>query len=139
MKSKMDTRRENLRHLADQWGGPTGIAKQIGWAGPSYVSQLTNGHRPITEKTARLVEEKLRLDQGWLDQEHELPRGVANVDESMVMQVMKAVGAALQEAGVSIGPRKMAQLVEVLYEDAARSGAVDREKVRRMVLLLKEE
>lgn len=30
MRSTYEQRRENLRHLAKQWGGPTSLAKKLG-------------------------------------------------------------------------------------------------------------
>ena len=50
------TRLKNLKLLVRQWGGPASLAKKLKLSGPSYLSQLLSGHRPITEKTARKFE-----------------------------------------------------------------------------------
>jgi plasmid maintenance system antidote protein VapI len=130
----MDTlRRENLKRLASQQT-PTSIAKTMGWAGPSYVSQLINGHRPITEKTARRIEERFSLDERWMDREHEAIRA----DETLTMQAMQIVARVLQETGVPVGPRRMVKMVEIAVEEAV-NGVIDEGVVRRMVELLKEQ
>jgi plasmid maintenance system antidote protein VapI len=133
----MDTRRKNLRLLAAQWGGPTGLAKKLHLAGPSYISQLVNGNRPFTEKTARKFESELELPAGWMDQDHQAPVRVARVDESLVRQVVLTVGAVLEEMHVSLSPTAFADLVEVVYEDAARRGELDEAYVRRVARLTK--
>ena len=48
----MDTRRAKLKLLTGSQT-PTALAKLLGYSGPSYISQMIGGHRPITEKTAR--------------------------------------------------------------------------------------
>lgn len=52
-KNKQIIRKENLRLLLIQWGGPTNLAKKLKYSGPSYLSQLLSGNRPFSEKTAR--------------------------------------------------------------------------------------
>lgn len=132
----MSNRRQNLRVLTDKHGGATAVAKRMGWSGPSYVSQLIKGNRPITEKGAEKIESEFGLAQGWMDQDNPVP---ATVDDSLVIKLMQAFADAAQALGVTIGPRRLAKLVEMHYEETARAGKVDRAKIRKMVEMLKEE
>ena len=67
MRSVYDQRRDNLRALMTQWGGPTSMAKKLGHSNGSYVAQLAgpNPSREISEKVAREMEAKLGLPIGW--------------------------------------------------------------------------
>ena len=72
MKSVFDIRRDNLRKLMEQWGGPTSLSQKLGHSNASYMAQLA-GPRPtreVSEKTARDVERKLGLSSGWMDKPH---------------------------------------------------------------------
>lgn len=131
----MDQRRRNLRLLAAQWDGPTGLARKLGLAGPSYISQLTGGQRPFTEKTARKIEQQMKLPAGWLDANHKEPERPARVDEQLVRRVVVTVGAVLNEMGVQVGHDVFADIVELVHEDAARRGEVDEQFVQRVVRL----
>lgn len=127
-----DTRRQNLRLLAAQWGGPTGLAKKLGLSGPSYLSQLTRGTRPITEKTVRKLEKQLGLPAGWLDGVHEQKEQPAAIDEQLMRRVVLMVGAVLEGLGVNPGAAKFADLVELVYEDAVSKKTVDEDFIRRL-------
>lgn len=61
-------RRTNARHLIAKVHGSSNFAKLIGTS-ISVVSQLTskNPIRKISEKTARSIEKKLQLTEGYLD------------------------------------------------------------------------
>ncbi|MEY4402304.1 MAG: hypothetical protein RIR91_339 [Verrucomicrobiota bacterium] len=63
-----DTRRANLRRLADQHGA-TALALKIGYSNVSFLCQMIgpNPRRPVTERTARLIEDILGLEPGWMD------------------------------------------------------------------------
>src|SRR5947209_2514390 len=70
---KMHLRRRNLLLLKeqtrDEWQT---LAKRLG-STKSWLSQLSTGHRPFSEKTARGFEKKLNLSSGWFDTEQEEP------------------------------------------------------------------
>jgi len=64
-----ELRRLNLATLIKKHGSQRGFADRIELA-PSYISQLAVGTRNIGENTARKIEEKLNLDDGWFDKAH---------------------------------------------------------------------
>ena len=57
MQSGYDKRRENLRRLIGQWGGPTSLSKKLGHANGSFIAQIAgpNPRREISERTARVA------------------------------------------------------------------------------------
>ncbi len=62
-------RRANLRALADRFNGTSLLAAKLGFAHPSYLSQLIgpNPTRNVSESSARRYEARLGLQAGWLD------------------------------------------------------------------------
>lgn len=62
------TRRANLRRLAGAHGSGV-LAQRLGYTTGSYISQMIgpNPVRPVTERTARVIEQVLGLEPGWLD------------------------------------------------------------------------
>lgn len=133
MRDVQATRRANLRMVVDQWDGPTNLAKKLSLSGPSYLSQLTHGNRPFTEKTARGFEDKLGLPRGWFDEERD-PFGV-RVDNGLLEQCVLAVAGAAEDIGVNVPAAVMADLVTLVYEQAEKTGAVDESLARRLVKL----
>lgn len=77
MPTKHDYRRENLRRLFDTVGGPTALAKQLGYSNSSFLVQMAgpNPIRQITETTARRFEKQLDLLPGSLDEPVEIVTG----------------------------------------------------------------
>lgn len=69
-------RKANLRNLIDaRFGGnQAALAETVGCKPPQvsrWLSDTATDGRNITEKSARSIEDKLRLTDGWLDQDHE--------------------------------------------------------------------
>lgn len=62
------TRLANLRILARRYRFQSELSRDLGYAGRASVALLLSGARPITERTARRVEEMLKLPAGWMDQ-----------------------------------------------------------------------
>lgn len=62
-------RRANLRLLAARFDGTSQLAAKLNLRHPSYLSQLIgpNPQRNVSERTARLFEQRLDLPAGWLD------------------------------------------------------------------------
>jgi hypothetical protein len=137
MKSVYDQRRENLRGLMSQWGGPTSLAKKLGHSNGSYVAQLVgpNPSREISEKVARDMEAKLGLPIGWLDQEH--AGGVRQVDDEALALCVRAVAAEIRDAGLKPDPDTYANLVGLAYEHLKLLGRVDEPFIKRIVRLTK--
>lgn len=135
MKSVYDTRRENMRNLVHQWGGPTSFAKKLGHSNGSYVAQLAgpNPSREISEKVARDMETKLGLPIGWLDQEH--PSNGRQVDDATLSACVRAVAAALRDAKANPSPDVYANLVGLAYEHARLTGRVDEPFIQKLVEL----
>jgi plasmid maintenance system antidote protein VapI len=135
----MENRRRNLRVLAEQWGGVNGLAKKLGYSGGSYISQMTSGYRPITEKTARRIEKDLRIrPSGWMDEPHDLPIAPAQIDEAVLIQIMRSVASVMDEVGISANISTQQRIVELVYENAKSTGRIDDEFIRRVVDLLKQ-
>ena len=133
-----EVRRANLKVLIAQWGGPTSLAKKLGLSGPSYLSQLLSGLRPITEKCARKYESALDLPPAWMDEEHDESKAKpAAVDSRLVTTVIKMVGAALEEAKAQVAPTKFSDLVAMAYEEALRYGQPSEEFIKRLIKLIR--
>lgn len=137
MPNLQDLRRRNLKALIKEWDGPTNLATKLGHSGPSYLSQLVSGNRPITENTARAIEVKLALPPRWLDGETHERKAQLNV--SLLNQVMKAASIAVEEVGVRMSPSRMADLVTLIYEEADAKGALDEAFVLKVVKLMSKE
>ncbi len=133
----MTARQKNLRALIAQWGGGEALAKKLGYANPSYLSQMSTGYRPISEKTARKLEAKLALPVGWLDREHATespkPPQPEKVDASLFAKVVVLVGAQMSEQGVQLTVAKFEEVVAFVYELAANTGKADEALVRRVL------
>lgn len=140
-------RLENLRHLIDEAGGSSNLAKKLGYSNASFLVQMAgpNPMRSITEKTARKFEEQLGLSSGWLDMPHGdqseskqpvLHEPVASVDE--IVDLIKMVGKVLDEENVTLPAVKFADLVAfALVEPQASRKIADMDQIRRVVLLMK--
>ena len=129
-----ERRRLNLRLLTAQWGNATTLAGKLGHSGPSYISQMLSGLRPITEKTARGIEEKLELPLGWMDSDHGAARP-AQVDDGLLTECLLLAGVLLDERGVTIPAGKLTALVALIYEDARRHGTVSEAYAKRLIEL----
>lgn len=137
MKSVYDLRRNNLRGLMSQWGGPTSLAKKLGHANGSYLAQLAgpSPSREISEKVAREMEGKLGLPIGWFDQGH--AGNGRQVDDETLAACVRAVAAEIRDAGLNPDPEVYANLVGLAYEHARLTGKVDEPFIKRIVGLTK--
>lgn len=133
----LEIRRTNLKVLIAQWGGPTSLAKKLKLSGPSYLSQIVGGSRPVTERTARKLEKELGLGSGWMDINHETDAKPASLDDSLVTRAILLVGTSLAEIGITVAPTKFAEIVTLVYGEAERSGRLDEQLAHRIVNLLK--
>lgn len=138
MKSVYDTRRDNLRKLLTEWGGPTSLSKKLGHTNGSYLAQLAGPHpsREISEKVAREIEGKLSLPANWLDSEHNgNPR---QVDDETLGACVRAVAAAVRDAKIQPSPDTYADLVALVYEHTKLKGRVEESFVNKIVRLIRK-
>lgn len=138
MANLYDNRRENLRRLIEQWGGPSALGSKLGYSNGSFLVQMAgpNPTREISERSARRIEKALDLPNAWLDGTPE--KGQApKVDTSAVADVIRLVGQMVEEAGVKMTNSKFADLVALAYQDSQDNGAVRPDFIRRVVQLLK--
>lgn len=138
MKSVYTQRRENLRKLQVEWGGPTSMAKKLGHSNGSYLAQLIgpNPSREISEKVAREIEEKLGLPVGWLDQEH---NGAGRqIDDETLGICVGAVAAAVRDAGLKVEPKAYGNLVALAYEHTKLTGRVDEPFIQKLIGLMRK-
>lgn len=133
MKSVYEQRRDNLRKLQVEWGGPTSLAKKLGHSNGSYLAQLIGPHpsREISEKVAREIESKLSLPSNWLDAEHAAaPR---QVDDAALGACVGAVAAAVRDAGAKVDPKTYGNLVTLAYEHTKLTGRIDESFIQKLV------
>jgi hypothetical protein len=157
----LELRRANFRRVTTLFGGPTRIAGLLGFKSGSYISQLASGHRPLTDKRSRAIEEKLNLDRGWLDKEHggtpvfgeldpnnswaRIPgeaklaaeESTPPTSSKLMSDVVHAIGAVLEESKIIAAPAKFATLVDLAFENAQLRGGVDEAFIRKIATLLK--
>lgn len=137
MSSVFEIRRDNLRRLMAQWGGPTSLAKKLGHSNGSYMAQLAGPHptRDVSEKVAREIELKLGLPDGWMDHRHKVLPG--QPDTGLLIDAVAVVRDQLDSAGVKAQRAQIEELVNLVYERASEGGGVDTEYLRRLIKLMK--
>lgn len=136
MRSVYDMRRDNLRNLITQWGGPTSLSKKLGHANGSYVAQLAgpNPSRDVSEKVARDIEKKLSLPLGWMDQEQVgTPH---HLNDEALAGCVRAVATVLRDAGLRPEPETFATLVQLTYDHTKLVGQVDEAFIQKLTGLL---
>lgn len=136
MLSVYETRRENLRMLTREWGGPTSLAKKLGHTNGSYLAQLIGPHpsREVSEKVAREIEGKLGLPLGWLDAGHDRR---APVDDSALAECVRATTAAVREAKGHPSADTFGTLVGLVYDHYRLVGKIDEPYILKLVKLMK--
>lgn len=129
-------RRENLRTIARQWGGPTSLSRKLGHSNGSYLAQLIGPHpsRDVSEKVAREIEGKLGLPSGWLDAEHE---GGTRFDDASLADAVRAVAAALRDASLRPDPDRYATLVSLAYDQFRLTGRLDEAHIKKLISLMR--
>ena len=140
MPSTYEIRRENLRRLIEQWGGPKPLADKLGYRNASFLVQMAgpNPNREVTEKTARRIEEALDLRVGWLDQPGAEQNGSTLVDMTLVASVIRVVAQTAEDIGVRLSPAKLGDIVALVYADAeSHQNSIRPEFVNSVLQLLR--
>jgi hypothetical protein len=131
-------RRKNLKRLIAQYepDGITNLSKKLGNKGSSYLSQMKAAHRPIGERTARKMEEKLKLTPGWFDQTDtaHIPVKPINVDTDVVMTATRLVAEELERTKRKLSPAKFSEVVAYVYEARAAGETVDIAKLLKLTV-----
>jgi hypothetical protein len=139
MRTIYDIRRDNLRTLMGQWGGPTSLSRKLGHSNGSYIAQIAgpNPSRQISEKVAREIEAKLELPIGWMDQEHApVPD---TLDDQGLTECVTAVATVLRDSSLRPAPATYAQIVSLAYDRYRLTGRIDEAFLQRLVSLLHKE
>ena len=137
MRTIYDTRRDNLRALIGQWGGPTSLAKKLGHSNGSYIAQLA-GPRPsreVSEKVAREIEKVLGLPVAWMDQDH--PTGGQQLNDETLTECVKAVATVLRDAGLRPDPEAYGTLVQLVYDRVKLTGRLDEHHIQKLTTLFR--
>ena len=163
-----DYRRENLRRFTDANGGPTAVAKRLGYSNSSYLVQMIgpNPMRPVSERTARNVEEKFNLPEGTLDRpapsiplqaaqrpanplpviEPPAPAAAtapdvaaspgAPISTRQIMDLVQFVGRVCESQGVALSTPKFADILAIAIADAETHGGQPREDTVKTLVRL---
>lgn len=131
------TRRANLKTLIEERSAAS-VSKDAGYASTSYLSQMmspTSG-KLITEKTARRIETRLGLPDGWLSKEASLfgktvvppaptpeksTPPVSFLDEEHTLRCAHIVSGACAAQGANLPREKFKTLVQMVMSEKDRS------------------
>lgn len=134
-------RRTNLRRVVEELGGHSAVAKRLKLSGSSWVSQLIQGIRPFTEKTARKFEKQLGLKPGYLDQAVDGSASqsqpvIVNRDIPLVKDVSDIVNSSLTARKQTLSNAKFGAVVDAVFSQALKTGKVDLELVEKILDIL---
>ena len=134
----LKARRENLRRVVKQLGGPTATAKLLGHANGSFLPQLIgpNPGRDISERVARDIEEKLQLPLGSLDNAETIEAGSAD-SEGLGYAMSLLLNELGHEAILRIDEQKFADLCAAVLCQYREAGRVTPSFIQRIVRLTK--
>jgi hypothetical protein len=162
MSTLSNFRRENLRRLIAQHGGPNELGAKLGYSNGSFLVQMAGPApiRDVSERTARKFEQALNLPVGILDHEVEvtgaveLPKRRAykhgnvpplttetqakNLNNDELGKLIKSIGELSAEGGVNLPPLKFSDILMLSIADAiANQGQPNTEKIKTLVSLVK--
>ncbi|OOG56144.1 hypothetical protein [Polaromonas sp. C04] len=151
-----DYRRQNLRNLISDSGGPATLAQRLGYSNASFLVQMTgpNPNRDVSEGNAREYEVKLGLPNGELDKPVEIPAGSIAPRQRQrrrpspgmppafsveaATDIVRMVSQECDAEGVNLPMSKFADLVVMVFTDSAEHDNMARlDHVRQLVRLLK--
>lgn len=136
-----DVRRENLRRVVRELGGHAAVAKRLKLAGSSWVSQLIQGIRPFTEKTARKFEKGLGLRPGTLDTPGSLDglsrdAGLVNRDVPGIAEALACVNSLLSARKQTLTTEKFGIVIEIVFSQGVKHGTIDAELAEKILDLI---
>lgn len=136
-----EIRRENLRRVVRELGGHAAVAKRLKLAGSSWVSQLIQGIRPFTEKTARKFERGLGLKQGYLDQvrspdELDSVPGSVNRDVPGISEALAVIDSLLSTRKQTLTNERYGRVVEIVFSQGVKHGTIDAELAAKILDLI---
>ena len=133
--STAKVRRDNLRKLIQQHGGPTALARKLGYKNAAFLVTVggPNPTRSVTERNARSIESKLGLPS--LDAVGANPAPEGSVSTELIRESVRCVAEHVNAVGVKLTPAKFADLVVFVYLDALDKGAPSDGVIQRAVQL----
>jgi len=136
-----DVRRANLKRVVQELGGHAAVAKRLKLAGSSWVSQLIQGIRPFTEKTARKFEKGLGLKSGSLDIPGSLDGldrvpGSVNRDVPGISEALACVNSLLSTRKQTLTNTKFGIVVEIVFSQGVKHGTIDAELAEKILNLI---
>jgi len=110
MKDIDEIRRDNLRLIEQERGGPAEAARIVNMSAAQFANlrdgakdSKTGKPRGMRKETARRIEEAAEKPEGWLDQEHQTstapPSPAPSVSENEVVIVQYEVGGGMDTRG----------------------------------------
>lgn len=135
-----ERRREHLRLLIEQWGGPGALARKLGYKNSSFLVQMCGPSptREVTEHTARRIEQALALPTGWLDDHSDNKAAVPHVDMSQVATIIRVLVQTAEDEGIKLTPAKLGDLVALVYQDAeAHDNKIRQDFIDKVLQLVK--
>lgn len=128
----VDIRRENLRSIAKDLGGPAKLAEKTGKS-EGQISHLigVNAHKPVGEKLAREFEKACQKPDGWLDRVH-------NVNDTMLREVSKAVDEIAKSEKLKLTSERRDELISLCYLLVAQHDG-DKSLLRKVVKLSRKD
>lgn len=135
--STAKVRRDNLRKLIQQHGGPTALARKLGYKNAAFLVTVggPNPTRSVTERNARSIESKLGLPPRSLDAVGANPAPEGSVSTELIRESVRCVAEHVNAVGVKLTPAKFADLVVFVYLDALDKGAPSDGVIQRAVQL----
>lgn len=155
MTKRMENRRNNLRRLIKDNGGPKVVAARLG-KGASWISQMTGPHptRPVSEDTARDIEAAFALPEGSLDWPAADAAPVVTAEPAARpittrpaatgdaaardAEIVSMLAAVWSEDKIELPVVKFGQIAAYAISEAAETGKpLTEAQLRRLIALLK--
>lgn len=141
-----DIRKANLQRIAKDIGGPVNLAAKLGYANASFLVQMIGPHptRPVSEKTARMVEATLALPPESLDHPSHFagptrtaatPGAGVALHTDVLARVMDETATALRELNTTLPTNKFYDVVAFAYRECEAGREPDREFLKRLIAL----